>query len=354
MKKHIITLLLIITILLLITGCENLIALEGERVADVNYEGKLVVHFLDVGQADSILIQMPNGTISLIDGGNRGDAKLIIDYIKELNIQRIDYLIATHPHEDHIGGLPEIIKSFDIINIYMPKVTASTKIFESLLTEIQNEGLKIKEGKSGVDIIAEDGLAYSIIAPNSFEYKETNDFSIVTRLNYKESSFIFTGDAEKPSEDEMIVKGYDLTAKVLKVGHHGGRTSTSKEFLDKINPDYAVISVEKGNDYGHPHKETIKRLQEKGIDILRTDEMGTIVLVSEGNSIAVEGIDKNKNDSVQNSTENLNTYIGNKNTKVYHSDKCSSLPNKENQIEFNSINEAENAGYKPHQSCIDK
>lgn len=344
-------LIILVAILAVIIVYNNI---KSDQSTSAIYDNEnLVVHFIDVGQADSILIQLPNGTVSIIDGGNRADSDLVVNYIKRLGIKKIDYLIATHPHEDHIGGLPGVIRNFDIGNIYMPKKPATTKIFENLLTEIKNKGIKPIEGKGGIDIIKEGHLKFSIIAPNSSEYTETNEYSIVTKLEYKNTSFIFTGDAEKVSEREMIEKGYNLSADVLKIGHHGGRTSTAEEFLNKVNPKYAVISVEKGNDYGHPHKETMERLEKIKAKILRTDEMGTIVIASDGEKLIIDGMNNKEESPKENQVQNEESFIGNKNTKVFHTVNCSSLPKEENRIVFSSIEEAEKAGYEPHKICIE-
>lgn len=254
--------------------------------------GKMRVHFLDIGQGDSELIELPNGEVMLIDGGNRDDSEFLVEYIKNLHISKIDYVVATHPHEDHIGGLPEVIKTFDIGKIYMPKKTANTRIFESLVSEIKNKGLKITEANSGMNILDEKDLNISILAPISTSYEKINDYSIVSKLKYKDISLLFAGDAERESEKQLLQSEMDLSADLLKIGHHGSNTSSSDEFLDEVKPKYAVISSEKGNNYGHPHKEVIDRLTSRNIKILRTDEMGTIVLETDGKAAKLKSLKK--------------------------------------------------------------
>ncbi|MGF7059085.1 MBL fold metallo-hydrolase [Brassicibacter mesophilus] len=353
---HSITLLIILIISIsLIAGCSAGTVTQGStQDNNINNDGELIVHFIDVGQADSILIQLPSGEIALIDGGNRDDSELIIEYLEKHNVSRINYLLATHPHEDHIGGLPEVVKSFQIDNVYMPNKSATTKIFESFITELKAKGLKATMAKGGLDIIDSNDLKFTILAPNSEKYSETNEYSIVCKLVYKDRSFIFTGDAEGVSEKEMIGKGLDLSADVLKVGHHGGRTSSTEEFLDCVDPKLAVISVAAENDYGHPHQETINRLEERNISIMKTSESGTIVISTDGQNINNQGVVVPDNVQLdeQNNEEDKEIIIGNKNTKVYHVKSCNSLPKAENQIIFNSKEDAEKAGYRPDSRCV--
>lgn len=343
-------LLIVLTLSLVISGCVD----EKSNVGQ-DYSDKLVVHFIDVGQGDSTFIEFPNGETSLIDAGTKKNGDKVVSYLENLNITNIDYLIATHPHEDHIGGLPEIIRNFSIGKVYMPDRTANTLIFEELLKEIQNKDLKIEMSKAGDLLIDEEGLKFITLAPNSNDYSNTNDFSIVTKIEYVDKSFLITGDAEKASELDMVDNKYNLKSDVLRVGHHGGRTSSNEEFLEKVNPDYSIISLGKDNTYGHPHKETISRLDEVGTKIMRTDELGDIVIVSDGESLTFP--DKIVTESLKESDQNQekhngNYYVGNKNTKVYHSKDCGLLPKEENQIIFESIEEAEDSGYKSHKNCI--
>ena len=194
-------LILILVIVVMLTGCE----FETTNV-DRYYDDQLVVHFIDVGQGDSTFIQFPNGDTSLIDGGTRNSGAKVVKYLKELNIDHIDYLIATHPHEDHIGGLPDVIRNFDVGKVYMPDKTANTLIFEELLKAIKAKDLKISIAKGGDAIIDEANIKFLILAPNRNDYENTNDFSIVTKVNYGSTSLIITGDAEKASEMDILKK----------------------------------------------------------------------------------------------------------------------------------------------------
>jgi len=255
-----------------------------ELVQLSSYDRNLTVHFIDVGQADSILILLPNGENMLIDGGDTGNAKTIMDYMKKHNVTSIDYLVASHPHADHIGGLPAIIDAMDISNIYMPRVSHTTLTFERLLTSIQNKGLQIDQAIDGVSILAMPELAIDILGPVREDYKDHNDHSAVVKLTYRNISFLFMGDAEGASESHI---SGNISADVLKVGHHGSSTSTSDSFLRKVKPSYAVICVGK-NSYGHPTDDVLFRLNNADVEVYRTDMVGTIVFTSDGENIIID------------------------------------------------------------------
>jgi len=278
MKKYIIAIIIIVVIIY-----SYFYAPKPVKLQDSNH---LTLHFIDVGQADSMLGILPNGETILIDAGNREDGNSIVRYIKTQQIKKIDYVIATHPHEDHIGGLAEVINSFDIGSIYMPKVTTTTKTFENTMLAIKNKGLKVTTATAGVSILNVDNLKIELLAPNSSTYEDLNSYSAVTKITFGNTSFLLTGDADNISEGEMFK--YNLKADLLKVGHHGSSTSTSAEFLKAVAPKFAIISVGKGNTYGHPTQKTLTALKNAGVTTYRTDINGTIVATSDGNNIEIK------------------------------------------------------------------
>jgi len=206
-----------------------------------NVSGTLKVHFLDVGQADSILINA-GSAVMLVDAGNNADADNVVNYIKAQGIKKLDYIIATHPHEDHIGGMDAVVNAFDIGKVIMPKVQSNTKTFEDLLRAIAGKGLKITSPVPGTKYSLGEA-EFTILAPNGSDYEDVNDYSVVVKLQFGKTSFLLTGDAGVQSEGEMLLKGFDLKADLLKVGHHGSHYSTSDEFLKAVSPKFAVISV---------------------------------------------------------------------------------------------------------------
>lgn len=247
--------------------------------------GILRVSYIDVGQGDSVLIELPNGNDVLIDAGEHSAGETVVAYLQKQGITRLDSVIWTHPHADHIGGADLITKTFDIGRVYMPNVSSNTTSYRELLTSMNKKGLRANKAKAGLTLDFGQGIKAEILAPNSSSYEETNDFSAVLSLTYGETSFLFTGDAQVTSEKEMLAAGRGLHADVLKIGHHGSHSSTSPAFLSKVQPKYAVISVGKGNDYGHPHQETLSALSKAGIHVYRTDESGTIVAESNGKTL---------------------------------------------------------------------
>ena len=246
-------------------------------------DGNLIVDFIDVGQGDSILIRQGDHAM-LIDGGTSECKDDLLNFLKSENIQKFDYIVGTHPHEDHIGSLDDVVNAYDFDTILFPKVTTTTKTFENLVNAVKNKNKKFTTPVSGNEYTLGDAK-FKILAPSSDSYQSLNNYSIVIKLTYGENTFMFTGDAETLSETEMLNSFDDLTADVLKIGHHGSTTSTSKKFLNAVNPKYAVISVGKDNTYNHPTKTTMNKLEELKIPVYRTDEEGTIECVSNGKDI---------------------------------------------------------------------
>ncbi|MGB9813701.1 MAG: ComEC/Rec2 family competence protein [Thermovenabulum sp.] len=286
-NKRLSLIILFLFLSLLLTSCffENTGSLEDESSNIVFSNDNLYVTFLDVGQADCIFVRFPDGKTALIDAGNNDDEAKIVSFLKRYKIYKIDYLFGTHPHEDHIGSLDSIIYNFEIGKIFMPKVTTTTKTFKDVLEAVSKKNLKISAAKAGMEISPATDVRMEILAPNSQSYEDLNNYSIVLKITYKNTSFLLTGDAESLSEREMLSKKYNLKADVLKVAHHGSSSSTSLEFLKAVSPKYAVISYGKGNDYGHPHKETISKLIKMKIKILTTAEYGDIIFKSDGEFI---------------------------------------------------------------------
>ncbi|MEW6244463.1 MAG: MBL fold metallo-hydrolase [Bacillota bacterium] len=251
-------------------------------------KGELSIHFIDVGQGDSILVLLPTGETILVDAGDNGLGPAIVQYLKDQGVTRVDYLVATHPHADHLGGMPDVIKSFDIGEVYMPRTTHTTQTYERLLLAVREKGLRITEARAGVVLFDLPNLRAVLVAPVSSGYQNVNDWSAVLRIEYGDTAFLFAGDAEAKSEEEMISSGVKLAADVLKVGHHGSGTSTTPGFLTAVSPAIAVISVGAGNRYGHPAPETLARLESTGTEVYRTDLHGTVKVVSDGNSVMVQ------------------------------------------------------------------
>lgn len=245
----------------------------------------LKVHYLDVGQGDSIFIELPNNETMLIDAAESYQSEKIINYLKNLNYQKIDYVIGTHPHTDHIGGLKDVINTFEIGKIYMPKVVSTTKTYESLLIAIKDKNLKINTAKAGTSIIDTDTLKVNILAPNNDTYTELNNYSVVTKITYGTTKLLFMGDAEKLSENEIKE---NVTADVIKIGHHGSNTSSSIDFIKKVNAKYGIISVGLNNKYNLPKEETITNWENSGTKIYLTSINGTIRASSDGTNIKIE------------------------------------------------------------------
>ena len=252
----------------------------------------LVIHFVDVGQGDCILIGQ-NNEYALIDAGNNEDGQLLVEYFKELGVKKFKYVIGTHAHEDHIGGIDNIINNFELDKFYMPDVITTTKTFEDVLDALLKKQKAFDTPKIG-DKFKLNDLEFEVLYLGT-DKSDLNDTSIVLKLTYKNTTYLFMGDATSKVEKILINEGKDLSSDVLKVGHHGSQYSSTATFLKKVNPSYAVIQVGQDNEYDHPKQVTLDKLNKLNTLTYRTDEQGTIILTSDGENITFETIKTNTN-----------------------------------------------------------
>lgn len=265
---------------------------ETEEPVSENLSGsaEAQVYFIDVGQGDSELIRLKDSGIDiLIDAGTRSTKQELADYLKELGVDDIDILIGTHPHEDHIGGMAKIIEEFPIGTLYLPEtsdeMTPTTKTYESLLDAAESQNVTVRTAAAGDVLLEQGNTSFKVLSPSHTDYDNLNDYSIVTRLKVGDTAFLFQGDAETPVEEEILDSGVDVSCDVIKLGHHGSSTSSSRAYLEAANPSAAVISCGVGNEYGHPHRETMDLLEKLSITPYRTDTQKTLLAETDGKTI---------------------------------------------------------------------
>lgn len=331
-----------------------------EPTTPESYDGTMEVHFIDVEQGDSIFIELPNGETMLIDAGESKYADRVATYIYTQGYDTLDYVVATHAHTDHIGGLDEVIDSFNVENFYMTSATHSSETYADLLTTVENSNVDVHEVMAGNIILDEANLLIEVVAPKAIDSEEQNNNSIVIKLTYGEKKFIFTGDAEKSEEDGIWT---NIKCDVLKVGHHGSNSSSTANFLKKVEPTYAVISCGLNNSYGHPTDDVLKRLDERNIKTYRTDLQGTIVFETDGQSISVNVNPSEYAPPVVTTTTSQQeqtpvddggtTYVLNTKSKKIHYADCSSVDDmKESNKAFtNDYDQAIADGYTPCGRC---
>ena len=324
-------------------------ASSGVQIAD-----SFRMHFLDVGQALSVLVEC-DGQYMLYDGGNVDDGSMVVSYLQKQGVEELQYVFCSHAHEDHVGGLAAALAFFPANHVYSPVTEASTKCFQDFVKYTQQQGLQVEVPAVGT-VWQLGGATVTMLGPVA-QYSETNDTSIVLRVDYGATSFLLTGDMESDAERDLVNSGANLKADVLQVGHHGSSTSTSYLFLNAVLPEMGVISCGENNKYGHPHEEPLSILRDAGVDVYRTDLLGTVVIGSDGQNYTIR-TDKNATDAELNPTAPAasstaqQTYIGNVNSKKFHLPTCPNLPAEKNQILFSSYDEAIAAGYTPCSTCI--
>lgn len=339
---------LLLTLSLLLCGCAD--ALPSATVPATTGGETLTVHYIDVGQADCALLEC-GGEFMLIDGGNVADSSLVVSYLQSCGVEELKTVVCTHAHEDHVGGLDGVMAVFPTQAVYAPTTTYASACYDKFLYYVDQQGLSVTIPSPG-DTLTLGDASITVLGPVE-SYADTNNTSIVLQLLYGSTTFLFTGDMERDAENDMLDywgDEIDWKTDVLKVGHHGSSTSSGYRFIYETDPDYAIISVGTGNSYGHPHDEVVQRYSDADVPMLRTDELGTITAVSDGQTVTLTW-EKQQNEpsDVPSATSE---YIGNRNSKKFHTSTCSSLPKEENRTYFDSYQDALDAGYTPCGNCL--
>ncbi len=292
-KKLLYAIILIVIAVISVFGLDNYDKFFDESSpfeSTETYETEFInVHYIDVGQGDCTLI-VCGGESLLIDAGENGHEQQVINYLNSAGIKKLDYIVATHQHSDHIGGIPEVLDVFEADNIIMPRLTEkqtpTNSTYKAFLKAIQASGAKVIASKVGAEYTF-GGAKFEILGPVSNDAEDINSMSVVVKVIYGENTFLFTGDAETDEEKEVVENGANLDCDVLHAGHHGSYTSSSKDFLDAATPEICIISCGENNDYGHPHDAALKRIRKHTEEIYRTDICGSIVVSGDGSSLSV-------------------------------------------------------------------
>lgn len=290
-KKKLTKALLAIVILVLAIIVESVITSDEQQVPEqpnisnsqtqeqpTELTGELKLHMIDVGQADCFLF-VKGDKVALVDCGTRSTGKDAVEYIKSLGITRIDYVFGTHPHDDHMGGMYDIITNFEVGKIIIPQVKegqVTTNWYIKLMKQIVDGNYEVEYSKTGNEYFL-GGAKIQIVWQSELEQDNVNNYSDIIKVSFGDMDVLMTGDAETEIEEEVLRSGVQIDAEILKVGHHGSDTSSSDEFLDEIDPDYGLISCKVGNKYEHPTKNTMEKLQQREVEVYRTDECGTVI-----------------------------------------------------------------------------
>ena len=338
----------LLALLLALSGCGAEEA--GRNITPVPEGSGLQVHFIDVGQADSALV-ICDGHYMLIDGGNAEDSDLVYAYLERHGAEHLDYMVASHAHEDHIGGLSGALNYAAVDVALCPVTEYSSKVFQNMVRYLGEQGKTLTVPEPG-DKFTLGSARVEILGPVR-EYDDTNDTSIVLRIDYGKTSFLFTGDMETGAERDLIESGANLNATVLKAGHHGSDTSSSYQFLREVMPKYGVISVGEGNKYGHPSDEVLSRLRDAGTEVYRTDMQGHIIAESDGSTVTFRTEKQADVDTNPTARPSEGYYIGNESTKKFHLPDCASAQSiqENNRVTFQTRLQAELEGYEACQRC---